>query len=224
MLKKKQKNELMQMLLTGKVRLPGYSGEWKEVELGNLVEKVIDNRGKTPPTKSEGYELIEVNAFEGNTRHPDYSKIKKYVDEDTFNNWFRNGHPVKNDILVATVGSVGSSVIMADNRGCIAQNIIALRIKRDFISEFIYYWMNSDSYFRLVEKVLMGAVQPSLKVPHLLQFKLKVPSLNEQYDIAEIFTVNDNNIELLENEVNQLKLQKKGLMQLLLTGKFRVQV
>jgi type I restriction enzyme, S subunit len=223
-LKKEQKKGLMQKLLTGQVRLPGFEGEWKQVKLGDLVEKVIDNRGKTPPVTNTGYELIEVNAFEGNGRHPDYSKIKKYVTEETYKNWFRNGHPVKNDILVATVGSVGSSVIMKDNRGCIAQNIVALRIKTEYSAEFIYYWMRSYSYFRLIEKVLMGAVQPSLKVPHLLQFKLKLPDISEQCELAKIFTILDNSLMLLEKEVNELKLQKKGLMQLLLTGKVRVQV
>jgi type I restriction enzyme, S subunit len=222
--KKELKEGLSQKLLTGEKRLPGYEGDWKEVKLGDLVERVIDNRGKTPPTTNFGYELIEVNAFEGNGRNPDYSKIKKYVDVKTFNSWFRNGHPIKNDILVATVGSVGATVIMEENRGCIAQNIIALRIKKDYSPEFIYYWMNSGSYFRLVKKVLMGAVQPSLKVPHLLQFKLKLPSLKEQYEIAKIFILIDDYIKLLENEVNQLNLQKKGLMQQLLTGKVRVKV
>lgn len=221
--KKAQKKGLMQKLLTGEVRLPGYEGEWKSVELKHVVEKVIDNRGKTPPLSTEGFELIEVNALEGN-KFPDYLKVKKYVDDTTYWTWFRNGHPQKDDILVATVGSVGSTVIMNENRGCIAQNLIALRIKEEYNAEFIYYWMNSNQYFSLINKVLMGAVQPSLKVPHLLQFEIQLPIQREQEKIAEILSNHDETIRLLEREIIYLKQQKQGLMQLLLTGKVRVKV
>lgn len=222
--KKEQKKGLMQKLLTGEIRLNGFEREWKSVKVKDLVKKVVDNRGKTPPLSSEGIELIEVNALEANNKHPNYEKIIKYVNEETYNLWFRNGHPQKGDILVATVGSVGSAVIMNENRGCIAQNIIALRIKEEHNPDFVYYWMNSSEYFKLIKKVLMGAVQPSLKVPHLLNFDLFIPEMDEQNKIAEIFTVFDSSIELLANELETLKLQKKSLMQQLLTGKIRVKV
>lgn len=146
------------------------------------------------------------------------------MDNETYNYWFRNGHPEKGDILVATVGSVGSNAIMEENRGCIAQNIVALKIKEQFDSEFIYYWMNSDKYYNLIKKVLMGAVQPSIKVPHLLKFVLSVPSKEEQEKIAKVISIFDKEIYLLQKEVNVLKLQKKALMQQLLTGKIRVKV
>ncbi|WP_346234826.1 restriction endonuclease subunit S [Lysinibacillus telephonicus] len=222
--KKKQKKGLMQRLLTGEVRLHGYEEEWKSIELKDAIARVIDNRGKTPPLSSEGFELIEVNALESNNKNPNYKKVAKYVSEETYNSWFRNGHPQKGDILVATVGSVGSTVIMNENRGCIAQNIIALNIKDEYNADYIYYWMNSSIYLNLIKKVLMGAVQPSLKVPHLLQFKLTIPKIEEQEKIAEILSSYDNTINLLTQEINNLKLQKKALMQQLLTGKIRVKV
>ena len=53
---------------------------------------------------------------------------------------------------------------------------------------------------------------------------LPVPSLEEQIKIAEILMVADKEIELLEKELEVLKLQKKGLMQRLLTGEVRVKV
>ncbi|MCD8500720.1 MAG: restriction endonuclease subunit S [Bacillaceae bacterium] len=113
---------------------------------------------------------------------------------------------------------------MNENRGCIAQNLIALRIKEEYNAEFIYYWMNSNQYFSLINKVLMGAVQPSLKVPHLLQFEIQLPIQREQEKIAEILSNHDETIRLLEREIIYLKQQKQGLMQLLLTGKVRVKV
>lgn len=217
--KKEQKRGLMKKLLTGEVRLPGFEGEWKEVELGDIVQKVIDNRGKTPPTiTSKGYELIEVNALEGENVYPNYQKISKFVEQETYRNWFRKGHPEKGDILIATVGSVGSSVIMNSNRGSIAQNIIGLRIHKRFHNEFVFWMINSSFFDDHIRAVTMGAVQPSIKVPHLLKFKFNVPGYEEMIKISQILITINREIELMISEIEALKQQKKGLMQLLLTG------
>ena len=54
--------------------------------------------------------------------------------------------------------------------------------------------------------------------------KLKLPSLAEQQKIAEVLSLADDEINLLKNELEELKLQKKALMQKLLTGEVRVKV
>ena len=56
------------------------------------------------------------------------------------------------------------------------------------------------------------------------KYKLLIPTLDEQNAIAELLSKFDKSIELSIKELEQLKLQKKGLMQLLLTGKVRVKV
>ena len=60
--------------------------------LGDLVESV-DNRGKTPPLsdKPTSYPIIDVKALSGDIRIVDYNNCTKYVDEETYNNWFRSG-------------------------------------------------------------------------------------------------------------------------------------
>lgn len=220
--KKKQKRGLMQKLLSGKVRLPGFDEEWKEVKLGDMVSEIIDNRGKTPPVTTKGYELIEVAVLEGDNIYPKYEKVIKFVDELTYNTWFRNGHPKKGDILIATVGSVGLSAIMGSDRGTIAQNIIGLRINEVYHKEFIYFIINSRLFESYIRAITMGAVQPSIKVPQLLDFKFRVPGLEESIDISNILLNSNRDITLHQQELQALKLQKKGLMQLLLTGIVRV--
>lgn len=51
---------------------------------------------------------------------------------------------------------------------------------------------------------------------------LPYPSKREQSAIAKVFQAANNEIAVLQNEISQLKTQKNGLMQLLLTGKVRV--
>jgi len=84
----------------------------QEIPLGMLVDVVVDNRGKTPPISETGYELLEVNAISQDRRTPDYSKVKKFLSEDIFKNWFRKGHPQPGDILVPTVGTIGNVALV----------------------------------------------------------------------------------------------------------------
>ena len=111
--------------------------DWEEKQLGDLVS-TVDNRGKTPPyiENYTHYPVIEVNALGKADRLVDYSVIKKYVDENTFNNWFRN-RLSKYDILISTVGSIGALSMYIIEKGNIAQNVIGLHAEK--ISPFYLY-------------------------------------------------------------------------------------
>jgi len=112
--------------------------EWQIRKISDLAEKIIDNRGKTPPLSPSGYELIEVNAILEDQKMPDYSLVRKYVDENTYKTWFR-GHVQDKDILLPTVGTIGNLAILNETRGAIAQNLIGLRIiAKEADPEYIY--------------------------------------------------------------------------------------
>lgn len=67
------------------IRFRGYTDDWEQRKLSDIVDKAVDNRGKTPPLNPEGtHPLIEVATLGNGT--PDYSKIEKYLDDDSFEN------------------------------------------------------------------------------------------------------------------------------------------
>jgi type I restriction enzyme S subunit len=197
--------------------------DWEVAKLGEVIRKIVDNRGRTPPIFEEGVELIETNCItDKDKKHPDFSKIRKYVNRYIYNTWFRSGHPEINDILIATVGNVGSAAIMNVSRGCIAQNLVALKLNENVIPDFVYYLFISEYFYKQVFAVLMMAAQPSLKLPHLLNFVFPLPPLPEQQLIADVLSQVD---EVIEKEIQykeKLERIKKGLMEDLLTGKVRV--
>ena len=118
--------------------------EWEEVELEKLIDVVIDNRGKTPPTVDfpTDYPLIEVNALNSNSCLVDYSVIRKYVNKETYDNWFRK-HLKVNDIMISTVGTIGVFSIHLVDKGCIAQNLVGLR-SNSISSYFIYNFFKTN--------------------------------------------------------------------------------
>jgi type I restriction enzyme S subunit len=150
--KKFIKTGAMQELLTGKKRLPGFGKgkgyketevgvipeDWEVKKLGEVINGVVDNRGKTPPISKLGVPLVEVNSIYNQGKNPNLMLVSKYVSDETYITWFRSGHPKISDILIVTVGSAGHTSIMNNVKICIAQNLIALKSNENYSSSFIY--------------------------------------------------------------------------------------
>jgi type I restriction enzyme S subunit len=191
--------------------------DWELRELKDIVSIIIDNRGKTPPlSKTEEIELIETASISFVRQYPDYRKISKFVSRVTFDIWFRN-HPKINDILVSTVGEYsGASAIIRENRGTIAQNLIALRIIKSH-PKYVFNWTRSEIFNKQLKAVMMGHAQPSLRVPWLLKFQIPLPpSVDEQKAIATALSDVDELIAELEKLIEKKKAIKQGAMQALL--------
>jgi type I restriction enzyme S subunit len=194
--------------------------DWEVTKLKSIVSKLVDNRGKTPPySKNEVIELIETVSISFVNQHPDYSKVTKYVSKYTFENWFRD-HPKKEDILVSTVGEYsGSTALMNETRGTVAQNLIAVRVK-NVVSAYIFHWTRSSCYKKQLDQVMMSHAQPSLRVPWLLNFQIPLsPTKAEQTAIATALNDADALITQLEKLIAKKRAIKQGAMQELLKPK-----
>lgn len=173
---------------------------WEVKSLKEIATHVIDNRGKTPPTveyKTE-YPLIEVNALNSGTCLVNYDVIRKYVSKETYESWFRK-HLKENDIIFSTVGTIGVFSILLENIGAIAQNLIGLRFEK-FSSYFIYFFfkMNVENIINLD----IGGVQPSIKVPHILEMTIKCPP---QYVLEEFHKKVDGNFQKIKSNTQQIR-------------------
>lgn len=194
------------------LRFTGHSEPWEQRKLGELVSKAIDNRGKTPPTQEKGiYPLLEVGSIGGYS--PDYSKVNKYVDDDTYNTWFR-AHLKENDILFSTVGNTGLATLMDNFEGAtVAQNIVGFRAKESAVPEFLLQMFKLPSNLKKAKSIEMGAVQPSIKVSQLIHVEYHIPtSKEEQAKIGAFFKRLDDTIALLQEKIAHLKVLKNTLL------------
>lgn len=91
-------------------------------------------------------------------------------------------------------------------------------IKDNAAEKYIYYLFNTINWYSFNE----ASGVPSLNASVIENIKVRIPPLQEQKAIAQVLSTADKEIDLLSQELEQLKLQKKGLMQLLLTGIIRV--
>lgn len=191
-----------------------------DIKLGDLIESV-DNRGKTPPLsdKLTAYPIIDVRALSGNSRIIDYTNCTKYVSEETYNNWFRSGHPKEYDILISTVGSLAEMKIFLGNTGCIAQNVVGFRTK-GISSLYLYQYLNYIKNDLVAYNI--GSVQPSIKVTHIIKHSIYVaPEENiEIFDSVARDITKKIFANCQENEA--LKRMRDTLLPILMSGKLDV--
>ena len=189
-------------------------------KLGDLIES-IDNRGKTPPLsdKPTSYPIIDVKALSSNMRIVDYNKCSKYVDEETYNTWFRSGHPKQYDILFSTVGRLAEMKLFLGNVGCIAQNVVGFR-SRGISSLYLY------QYLKYIKNDLVayniGSVQPSIKITHIIKYPIYVASQDEinKFDSMARYITEKIFANCQENE--NLKQLRDTLLPKLMSGEFDV--
>lgn len=221
-----QKKALMQQLLTGKKRFPGFEGEWEEVKLGDVCSKITDGAHHSPKSVISGFPMYSVkdmstNGFiQNSARHIDKSDFEMLVKQ--------NCKPLINDILIAKDGSILKHcfVVRHDIEGVILSSIALLRPKLDMIwPDFIAQYFSQEYIKFFVGKALTsGSGVPRIILKDFKGIRLNIPPIKEQQKIAIILTNADKEIELLKQQLADLKQEKKALMQQLLTGKRRVKV
>ncbi|EVY95720.1 TPA: restriction endonuclease subunit S [Staphylococcus aureus] len=209
-----QKKCYMQKIFSQELRFKDENGNdypnWRTIELKNILENIVDNRGKTPDNApSEKYPLLEVNAL-GYYR-PAYIKVSKFVSENTYNNWFRE-HLKENDILFSTVGNTGIVSLMDNYKAVIAQNIVGLRVNNNNLPSFIYYMLSYKGNQKKIKRIQMGAVQPSVKVSQFKFIKYLVPIKDEQEKVAKLLIEIDKLVNKQLIKIELLQQRKKALL------------
>jgi len=190
------------------------------VKLGDLIES-IDNRGKTPPLSDEptSYPIIDVRALSGNSRIIDYNNCTKYVSEETYQNWFRSGHPIAYDILISTVGSLAEMKIFLGDTGCIAQNVVGFRTK-GISPLYLYQYLNYIKNDLVAYNI--GSVQPSIKVTHIIKHSIYVAPQDEIDTFDSIARSVTEQIFANCKENEALKQMRDTLLPKLMSGEIDV--
>ncbi len=202
-------NEFFEKIQENKI--DGYN----EKTLYDVLE-VIDNRGKTPRLVDlSEYPIIDVRAISGDERTIDYNMCQKYVDAETYNTFFRSGHPKRNDILISTVGSLAEMKIFIENKGTIAQNVVALRSKTNY-PMYIYQYLKAIKNDLISYNI--GSVQPSIKVTQFMKHNIFIPTENELYKFENLAQKYTDKMFYLKKENENLKELRDTLLPKLMNG------
>lgn len=220
--KEQRKKWLMQQLLTGKKRLEGFTGNWEQIAIGDLLSKMsngmtynTDNTFGIPVTRIETISTGEVN----------FQKVGFANANDNIEN-FKLEY---GDILYSHINSlehIGKTAIYLSSEELYhGMNLLLLRANKHVDHIFLFYWLRSTHARKIARRLANQAVnQASINTTELRKVILNIPSLAEQKAVANILRTADKEIDLLKQQLEAFKEQKKGLMQVLLTGKKRLKV
>ena len=161
--------------------------DYPRVPITQLLEFIVDNRGKTVPTAPSGHKLIATNCVTNNTLFPLYEKVR-YLSDETYRTWFRS-HPIPGDILFVNKGTPGRVCMVPDPIDfCIAQDMIALRADDSKIyNKYLFTVLRSHEIQQQIYNTNVGDVIPHFKKQFMDQLLIPVPDRKVQEAIGDLY-------------------------------------
>lgn len=219
--KELSKKWLMQQLLTGKKRLKGFDGEWKEYSYDKLLKVVKRN---FEWDENELYKLISVRRRSGGIfyREPLFGHQILVKTLRTAN---------EGDFLFSKMQILhGASALVTkefDGAKISGSYIAVVPKERNKLNMEFFQWYSQTPYFyhqTYISSYGVHIEKMTFDFETFLQLEMKLPSIDEQTAIAKVLQSADKEISLLKAKADKLREQKKGLMQQLLTGKKRLKI
>ena len=221
--KKRQiKKGAMQQLLTGKKRLPGFSGDWKIKRLGQLGG-FLKGRGVTRDESATG-DLACVRYGELYTRHDNHIETYySWISREVATTATRLEH---GDVLFAGSGEtkdeIGKCATFVDNMEAYAGGDIVILRNKKADPMFLGYYLNTGPINRQKASKGQGDAIVHIGAEALTDIQCTLPDLSEQTAIANILSDLDAEITALEAKLSKAHQIKQGMMQELLTGRIRL--
>lgn len=214
-----RKKGLIQQLLTGKKRLPGGSGEWKKIAIKDFA---IDISLKN--THNENWEVLSCTKYDGLVPSLQYfgrqvfsKDITQYKIVPQYCFAYATNHIEE--------GSIGYQSTYRN--ALISPMYTVFKTDSNVIDDiFLYKLLKSHRAIYLYNMMMEGSIdrRGGLRWDNFSTIKFLLPDIKEQSAIADILVSCDNEILLAKQKLNKFRQQKKGLMQVLLTGKKRVNI
>lgn len=214
---KEQRNKwLMQNLLTGKKRLKGFDGKWREIHIKDVANEVsIRNKSDKQLTvlsctKYDG--LVPSLEYFGRQIFSDDTSTYKIVPKNHFA--YATNHIEE--------GSIGYQEIL--DEALISPMYTVFKTDSTINDTYFYKLLKSHKMIYQYQNRMEGSIdrRGGLRWDAFSIIKIQIPSYEEQTAIAEVMQATDKEIQLLKAKTDKLKEQKKGMMQQLLTGKIRI--
>ncbi len=218
-----QKQALMQQLLPQgttppKKRLPGFSGEWRKLHIGDVAKEVSERAGD-----EAGYPVLSCSKYNGMVESLSYFKKKVYSDDTSNYKVMRRGtfgFPSNH----VEEGSIGYQDLC--DAGIVSPIYCVFATSNEVDDGFLYKLLKTDRYRQIFAAATNASVdrRGSLRWKEFSRIPLPLPPLEEQQAISEAVDAVAATETAYQTQLTALRQEKAALMQQLLTGKRRVKL
>ena len=181
--------------------------DWKELPLNDVIELVIDHRGKTPKKLgfddffSEGYPVLSA-------KHVKTSGLvnldaMRFANEEIYKKWMKEPTQ-KGDVILTSEAPLGELFyIDGSKKYVLGQRVFGLRPKSDVLdSMYLLVWLSSAEGQGRLQARATGSTVQGIKQSELLKIMIPIPPMEVQKDIASIYGSLDQKIQL-NTQINQ---------------------
>ena len=210
-LKERLKEGLMQQLLSGKRRLPGFSDKWQTTTVGKVAQ--INPTDKKMP-EVFNYIDLEIVISGRLTHHP------KTISKDTAPSRAQRILD-RGDVLFQTVRPYQKNNYYFDRDGNYVASTGYTQLRAKGSSRFLYHFIQTSFFVKDVLRMCTGSNYPAITSTDLSKIKIDYPRHNEQDSIEQILSSLDSEISLLRMKQDRVYRQKKYLLKNLITGTIR---
>lgn len=223
--KKAIKQGAMQELLTGKRRLPGFSGEWETRTLHEISNEMVDGPFGSN-LKTEHYtterqvriiQLSNIGEAGWNNANVKYTTFSHAAE-------LQRCIVQPGSILIAKMMPAGRAIICPDNEKSyiLGSDVVKVIPNSSVDSRYLVYATKSRFYLDQIADDTQGSTRARTSVSKLRKTAILFPEKDEQIAIADILSEMDMEIATLEEKLAKYRQVKQGMMQQLLTGKIRL--
>ena len=206
-----RKRGLIQQLLTGKKRLKGFEGEWKRIKAGEIFKSISvkGNGSDILLSATQEHGVIPRDQLEGRVTMPtgDTNSFKLVEVGD----------------FVISLRSFQGGLEYSEHRGIVSPAYTVLKPIVEIDKTFYRYYFKSAEFIGHLAIAVIGIRDgKQISYDDFCFVKIPYPNIEEQKAISSILLQADKEIEIQKQKLSSLLEQKKGLMQVLLTGKRRI--
>lgn len=203
-------------------RFPGFTDDWEQRKLGEMGQTYTGLSGKTKDDFGHGQArfVTYMNVFSNPINNPEMTEP---IEIDPKQNEVEVG-----DVFFTTSSEtpeeVGMSSVLLEKRGKTYLNsfCFGFRPSVKIDSYYLAYMLRSESARAKITLLAQGISRYNISKNKVMEIAVSLPSLDEQKMIGQYFSQLDRLITLHQRKLEEMKKQKKALMQLLLMGIVRV--
>ena len=186
------------------MRFPEFTDEWKEYKISELTDNIIDFRGKTP--KKLGFKwggnIPALSAINVKMGKIELNEETHYGSIGLYNKWMTQGDCEKDDVIITMEAPLGNvAQIPDDKKYILSQRVVLFKFKNFINKNFIAQYFRSNKFQKELLKLSTGTTAKGIKQKNLVKIKVKIPSYLEQKKDANILSLIDQKIDLLEKRL-----------------------
>lgn len=181
-----------------------------ECAMGDLIEALIDYRGKTPPKSDAGVPLITAKVIKGGVI---LGEPREYIAEEIYDSWMRRGLPKTGDILITTEAPLGEvAQVGNDARIALAQRVILLRADPSKVDpQFLFHYLRSPAARASLMRRSSGTTVSGIRQPELRAVEIPLLDRPGQEHVGWILDCLDDLIENNRRRVEVLEEMARAI-------------